>query len=130
MSRTTEILSGALDALRSRGWCKYQQQNEQGHMCATGAICLVEEGDANRCPWNWMEDATADTDWGRSILALNRCIPQDFLSEFVEPKPEYATDSSWTQKIERVVCYNNSRTDFTEIEQWFEKAAADERIEL
>lgn len=94
MKKTGDVIMEALNYMREHGWCKNILEDDQGRVCALGALNKV------------MTDREIYPEFG----ALSTCLPEDF-------EPDIIT---------RFVDYNNSRQDFSEIEEWFEKAAANE----
>lgn len=53
------VLARAADVIRERGWCRDAFQNDQGQVCAIGAIRIAVGGDAFGVGPNWvgMNDA-------------------------------------------------------------------------
>lgn len=53
------VLARAADVIRTRGWCRDAFQNDQGQVCAIGAIRIAVGGDAFSVGPNWvgMNDA-------------------------------------------------------------------------
>lgn len=104
-----ETLQVALDLLRTDGWCRGHLRNSDGEYCARGALVAAVHENFGF--------------WGRTQLRMGAeavlCanIPADF-----EFNPRDLRDL--------IPQYNNSRTDFSEVEAWFEKSLADETVRV
>lgn len=125
MSQTGEILSAALEGLKENGWTVDDVVDNEGRMCAQGALLTATLGDARGLGLHITDDAeryAARVRYDLAMETLARHIPEDF----DEPS------SRSVASVESDVCgYNNTRTSFeNEIVPWFEKAIADERIEI
>lgn len=101
-----ELLDAALGEFDKRGWCTGLLEDPQGRVCALGAM--------NYALWGRSLSDYADKDRfqlrERAQQVLRRHIP---------------THLYWTD----VIGYNNTRTSYNEVREWFEKARADERVD-
>jgi hypothetical protein len=111
---TGEIITRALEQLRTHGWTRGIRRNSSGQMCALGALDALMMKD-HRAYTHLTEDRNLSYDAAVQVLA--RHIPSDWVCPY--PNPD---------AFVMVAAYNNSRKDFSEVEEWFEKAAADERV--
>lgn len=109
MSTTGDILMAAIKQFDEKGWCVGELESETGAMCAAGVLSYVLMG---RVSWQcWEKPEFSD-----ATQALADHLPVDFVAGH--------------PALYRVVTYNNTRTDYSEIRDWFEKAALDEGVTL
>jgi hypothetical protein len=103
LDETTQIILDALDILRREGWCRGKLSDGEGRVCANGALVKAVTGTDPRIrPDGWPVD--------KFILARDR------LAE--------ACDCPIGKRSQGVPDFNNSRMTFTEIEDWFLRAAS------
>lgn len=110
MRTTGDILMAAVDQFDQHGWCTDTLKNDDGAMCAAGALSQVLMG---KMTW----DCWSTPEFRAAAVALAAHIPDDF--------PNIRDNA-----VARVVDYNNSRTDYSEIREWFIKSAMDEGVTL
>ncbi len=103
---TGEIVNQALTVMRERGWCRGMLEDPDGRVCAAGALSAA-------LGYHPISAFRYDEGFMDAVAALERHLPEDFVPQFVDVGLP-------------MVEYNNSRWDFSEIEEWFEKTAADE----
>lgn len=108
---TGDILAAGLAELREHGWTQGTLLDSKGQMCARGALFKAVTGNAYGCYRSVDDRAKID----KAEKALEENIPQSFT-------PPHGWDAP------NLVAYNNTRTSFTEIEEWFEKAIANEGV--
>jgi hypothetical protein len=119
--QTGEIVNAALDVFAERGWCKRHLVDDEGRVCAQGAVAVVM--DEFHCPkgvWSFLTDPT----YCAVMLALDQHIPEEF-------KTYRRRTGLYLDGLEaasgRVADYNNADgVTFTDIQEWFAKTAADE----
>lgn len=103
MRTAQEVVALALGVIQERGWRQGVVEDHVGRVCARGAINVALTGNAKK--WGAHQERMAVEE------VLIRHIPEDF-------------------PVRHVVAFNNSPdTTIGDIEQWFEKAAADERVD-
>jgi hypothetical protein len=111
---TKDVLTGALALLRDgKNWGRYDFKSPDGTLCAQGAIIEYVHGDewsgTNHDAYEYREAGGPVTE---AINVLGRHLP--------------STYDSWGYKYPDVGGFNNTRADFSEIRDWFERAIADE----
>lgn len=128
MTATGDVLIAAVKQFDEHGWCTGSLKNKAGEMCAVGALMEVIGHPADfRQPVREVYGLSflelwEDPLYQNALHALRRHIPGDFSSG--PPWMCDDDDGCW------VVKYNNTRTSYAEIREWFEKAAMDEGVSL
>lgn len=112
MKSVGDIIVGAIKEFDTHGWCTGQVLNRQGQMCAVGGVSKAMTGEANV----FTTGTLGTPKWNAVMAALASHLPQDY----------HPDDGDVT----RVITYNNSRTSYQEVRDWFEKAALNEGVTL
>lgn len=115
MSEVADVLTKAVKILDEKGWCQDTLENEQGNVCAFGAINTALQGQPVAGVMLMSEYHALTRRAAPVAEALNRHLPEDF-STFNIDSPR-----------SRVVDYNNARTTTVEdIKDLFKKTIYDE----
>jgi hypothetical protein len=106
MSDVGDLLIDAISVMDQRGWCQDSLENDQGAVCAIGAVNMVLYGSSRSA-------YPASTKGYYAFRALAAQIPDP-----------------WADVYD-VIEYNNARgRTYQEIRDWFEKAALNEGVTL
>jgi hypothetical protein len=108
------VLAEALELLRTDGWTTYTLRNEHGQMCTRGAL--------NQVCLSYYPVLSNGGRWRADVVrwAAEKVLEEHIPADFAGDRTERGRHRS------RLCQYNNTRTTFTEIEHWFEKAIADQ----
>lgn len=131
MSEATDLIAQGLEVIRRDGWTGRAWRNDNGNVCAFGALdaALSHHEQWRTSPMFW-----------KAVAILDDHIPADWQTPWERTEAKEVVDGthSFTHADNiltdlavtpsRVIAYNNSQTSQDIIEGWFEKAAADERI--
>ena len=126
MSEATELIREGLGVIRHNGWTRFIRMDQEGRVCALGALdaALLPQAQRRYISWEGLASNDDDPVHQRAAEILARNIPDSPPSR----------RSSYQQSLSyecQVADYNNSLKlgDQALIEEWFEKAAADERVD-
>jgi hypothetical protein len=119
MSEVGDVVLGALNEFERHGWCRGQLEDNDGKLCAVGAVSKHLTGNAHYLCFRRS---------GVRDFALRNAVWDALRAHIPGLPPHYLAD--YDESISRVVWYNNSRTSYEEIREWFAKTAADEGITL
>jgi hypothetical protein len=116
MSQSTgDLLVKSLELMRREGWRVGSVGSLGKPKCAWGAVAYAVGG-------NFYDEAAK-----AAMRALSRHTPVDFMGRH-RKYLDLDNDPTSAHAIAMCIKYNNSRSSFDEIEEWFEKTAADEGV--
>ncbi len=115
IDETGAVILQALNVLRQDGWCIGARTNASGNHCAIGAFDILFGKSLKSNDFDDFEHP--------AIMRLARMVPKNIaVPDYVDTPPR-GYPISLDAVAHRITTYNNSRASFTEIEDWFERAA-------
>jgi hypothetical protein len=108
LNQIADILTRALDSLRTDGWIQEALQNDNGQRCAQGAVIHVLTGLTGK--WALHPAALEHPDFPVAMCALYAALHD-------------ASPAHWMLAASEVARYNNTH-DFADVENMFIKAIA------
>ena len=75
--KTSEVLFGAIDVLRERGWCQHIYEDKDGHICMMTAV-MIASGKRSMKLMDWSDHAVGCFAVMQTIMHVTECSVGEF----------------------------------------------------